>query len=165
MRNEKPSAQEDYEEAQAERREARQQGADNRSGGPSPNDPLLLIEPPKIRCDKCGAVNAADATKCSGCGTNLGTQPPPPKVGYMLGKTKLACNVGNVLLALKQEPTIMNVFAFDEMARTEILMRPLFLTEPEFRPRPVTDADVIKLQSWLQWRLEFKRLGKNTTRS
>src|SRR5262245_22882778 len=96
--------------------------------------------------------------------------PPPPKIitppgkkeGYMAGKTKLACNVGNVLLALKQEPELMNAFGFDEMQRTEMVLRPLFGDEPDFKPRPVTDTDVCAVQSWLQW-FGFRRLGKDAT--
>jgi hypothetical protein len=59
---------------------------------------------------------------------------------YMNGKTKLACNVGNVMYALGHEPEIMNAFGYDEMLRCEILLRPLFINEPNFKPRPVTDA-------------------------
>jgi predicted P-loop ATPase len=69
----------------------------------------------------------------------------------MNGKTKLACNVGNVMYALGHEPEIMNAFGYDEMLRCEILLRPLFINEPNFKPRPVTDADVTAVQSWLQW--------------
>jgi predicted P-loop ATPase len=81
---------------------------------------------------------------------------------YMNGKTKLACNVGNVMHALDHEAEIMNAFGYDEMLRCEILLRPLFINEPNFKPRPVTDADVTAVQSWLQW-LAFRRLGKDTT--
>jgi predicted P-loop ATPase len=93
---------------------------------------------------------------------------PPPHPGiiksdYLLGKTKFACNVYNVLKALNQEPTLINLFAYDEMASTEMLMRPLFVSDPNFKPRPITDADVTKVQSWLQSSVKFTRLGKNTT--
>jgi predicted P-loop ATPase len=74
----------------------------------------------------------------------------------------LACNVGNVLLALKQEPMLMNAFGYDEMLRTEVLLRPLFGKEPNFKRRPVTDADVSAMQSWLQW-YGFRGLGKDAT--
>src|SRR5262249_50912977 len=85
------------------------------------------------------------------------------KDGYMEGKTKLACNVGNVLLALEQEPEIMNGFGYDEMARVPMLLRPLFDDDPSnFKLRPVTDADVTRVQEWLQW-FRFRRLGKDTT--
>jgi virulence-associated protein E len=84
---------------------------------------------------------------------------PTTKEDYMKGKTALASNVGNVLLALKQEPEIMNAFGYDEMLRTEVLLRPLFGTDQIFSPRPVTDADVTAAQSFLQW-FGFRRLGK-----
>jgi Virulence-associated protein E len=95
-------------------------------------------------------------------GKKLRGEPPATKDRYMKGKTALACNVGNVLLALEQEPEIMNAFAYDEMLRTEILLRPLFGDDPNFKPRPVTDADVTAVQSFLQW-FGFRRLGKGTT--
>jgi hypothetical protein len=80
------------------------------------------------------------------------------KGSYMQGKTALASNVGNVLLALEQEPEIMNAFGFDEMLRTEVLLRPLFHDDPHFVPRPVTDADITAVQAHLQW-FGFRRLG------
>jgi hypothetical protein len=85
---------------------------------------------------------------------------PPEEENYMGSKTTLACNVGNVLLALKQEPEIMNAFGYDEMMRTEMLLRPLFHKDPNFTPRPVTDADVTAAQAHLQW-FGFRRLGKD----
>jgi hypothetical protein len=54
---------------------------------------------------------------------------------YMTKFSDLACNVGNVLTALEREPAIMNAFAYDEMLRTEMLMRPLFQNDPKFKPR------------------------------
>ena len=82
--------------------------------------------------------------------------------GYMKKSTDIACNVGNVLLALDQEPEIMNAFGFDEMLNRVVLLRPLFHDDPNFKQRPVTDADVLAVQKHLQWR-GFRRLGKNTT--
>ena len=85
-----------------------------------------------------------------------------PKGKYMRGKTALACNAGNVLLALQTEPELKGAFAYDEMQRTEVLLRPLFGDEPNFKPRPVTDTDVTAVQVHLQW-YGFPRLGKDTT--
>jgi hypothetical protein len=79
---------------------------------------------------------------------------------YMVGKSALASNVGNVLLALEQEPEITNAFGFDEMLRTEVLLRPLFQADPTFISRPLTDADVCAVQAWLQW-FGFRRVGKD----
>jgi predicted P-loop ATPase len=87
---------------------------------------------------------------------------PKPKPGekeYMTVFSDLACNVGNVLLALNQEPGLMNAFGYDEMLRTEVLLRPL-RPEQNFKVRPVTDADVTAVQSWLQW-YGFRGLGKD----
>jgi predicted P-loop ATPase len=81
---------------------------------------------------------------------------------YMKKFTDLACNVGNVILALKQEPELMNAFGYDEMLRAEVLLRPLFCKEPNFKARPATDADVSAVQSWLQWK-GFRKLGSGVT--
>jgi Virulence-associated protein E len=80
---------------------------------------------------------------------------------YMQHKTKLACNAGNILLALQTEPELKGGFGYDEMLRTEMLMRPLFGDDPHFKPRPVTDADVTAVQAHLQW-FGFRKLGKDT---
>src|SRR5262249_44397762 len=88
--------------------------------------------------------------------------PATTKEEFMTGKSAWNCNVGNALLALKQEPEVMNAFAYDEMLRTEVLLRPLFGNEPNFVRRPVTDADVTALQAHLQW-FGFRRLGRGTT--
>ena len=87
---------------------------------------------------------------------------PSHKEGYMESKTPLASNVANALLALEQEPELMNAFGYDEMQRVEMLLRPLFGDDPNFKPRPVTDGDVCAVQRWLQG-LGFRRLGKDTT--
>jgi Virulence-associated protein E/RepB DNA-primase from phage plasmid len=120
-------------------------------------------------------------TIAPGAGTG-GTVPPVPPPGpgptpptgagatpqattkrlYMKTKTAWACNVGNILLALEQEPELMGAFGYDEMLACEVLLRPLFKVDPNFRPRPITDADVIAVQRHLQW-FGFRRLGKNTT--
>jgi hypothetical protein len=75
-----------------------------------------------------------------------------PKEKYMPGKTSLACNAGNVLLALQTEPELKGAFGYDEMLRTEMLRRPLFVDDPDFKPRPVTDADATAVQVHLRAR-------------
>lgn len=65
------------------------------------------------------------------------------------------------MLALEQEPEIVNAFGYDEMPRSEVLLRPLFHHDPNFTRRPVTDADVTAVQAWLQWK-GFRRLGRVT---
>jgi predicted P-loop ATPase len=81
---------------------------------------------------------------------------------YMRGKTVLACNAGNVLLALQTESDLKGAFGYDEMLRTEVLLRPLFADDPKFTVRPVTDTDVTAVQVHLQW-MGFPRLGRDTT--
>jgi len=81
---------------------------------------------------------------------------------YMDSKITLASNLANALLALEKEPELVNAFGYDEMLRTEVLLRPLFGSDPNLKPRPVTDADVARVQEHLHW-LGMKRLGKDTT--
>jgi predicted P-loop ATPase len=89
-------------------------------------------------------------------------KPAPQDTEYMLKFSDLACNVGNVIRALEHEPELTNAFAYDEMLRAEVLLRPLFRKEPNFKPRPVTDADVTAVQTWLQWK-GFRKLGSGAT--
>jgi predicted P-loop ATPase len=96
----------------------------------------------------------------------VGSQPQPQpgaKADYLDAKGKGACNVYNARLALNQEPELMHLFGFDEMSRTEMLMRPLFVEEPSFKPRPITDVDIVKVQSWLQ-SFRFRKLGEKPVR-
>jgi hypothetical protein len=81
---------------------------------------------------------------------------------YMQGKSTLASNAGNALLALETEPEFAGAFGYDEMQRTEMLLRPLFTPDADFKPRPLTDGDVTAVQAHLQW-FGFRRLGKDTT--
>src|SRR5262245_40087563 len=125
------------------------------NGGPPLIEDFGRAEEPKVRrCDRCGYVNSIDATKCKSCGADIGAQPPPHpgvRADYMDSKPNgVRSNVGNIGLALRQEPTLMNAFAYDEMLRTEMLMRPLGIN-PNFKPRPLDDVDITKVQMWLQW--------------
>jgi hypothetical protein len=88
-------------------------------------------------------------------------QPGAPR-DYMKSLSDLACNVGNILLALKQEAALKNAFGYDEMLHAEVLLRPLFNRDPNFKPRPATDADITAVQAWLQW-YKFPGLGKDAT--
>jgi predicted P-loop ATPase len=107
----------------------------------------------------------------------LAPEPTPPepqpsptaRITYMKGKTKYNSSVGNVMLALDQEPELMNAFGYDEMQRTEVLLRPLRLDTPgtstpdrNFVPRPVQDPDITSLQAHMQWK-GFRTLGKDST--
>jgi predicted P-loop ATPase len=66
--------------------------------------------------------------------------------------------LANALIALRSDPSLVNAFAYDEMQRTTILLqnegRPI-------EPRPVEDADVFRLQEFLQ-RAGLKNLGAQT---
>jgi hypothetical protein len=81
---------------------------------------------------------------------------------YMQGKSAYASNVGNALRALERKGELAGVFGYDEMLRTEMLLRPLFKPDPNFKPRPITDTDVTTVQAHLQW-FGFRRLGSGTT--
>jgi Virulence-associated protein E/Bifunctional DNA primase/polymerase, N-terminal len=86
----------------------------------------------------------------------------PAKQPYMRGRSAWACNVGNAVLALQQEPELIGAFGYDQMLCCDVLLRPLFKPDPNFTPRPVTDTDIFAVQERLQW-LGFRRLGSNTT--
>ena len=72
---------------------------------------------------------------------------------------ELIANLANVLIALRS--AMPRVFAFDEMACTPMLMRPL-RDEPGFKPRPVTDIDVGLVQERFQ-RNGLKQITKDMT--
>lgn len=64
-------------------------------------------------------------------------------------------NLANVLLAFREDPAFDGLLAYDEMARSTFLMRPLIrhngtpaMDVPT--PRPITDEDVGAIQEWLQ---------------
>jgi predicted P-loop ATPase len=67
--------------------------------------------------------------------------------------------LANALVGLRHEPGLKDLFAYDEMARVPILMRPLEQAD-QFEPRPVTDVDVGIVQERLQ-HLALKRLSKD----
>jgi Virulence-associated protein E len=81
---------------------------------------------------------------------------------YMKSRSTWACNAGNVLLALEQEPELVGAFGYDQMLCCDVLLRPLFQPDPGFVPRPLTDIDIIAVQEHLQW-LGFRRLGSAAT--
>ena len=79
-----------------------------------------------------------------------GRQPPWWDELMMDGKHPLG-NLANVLTALRGDPATQNCFAFDEMLRAPTWKR----------ERPVTDADAIEVQEWLQ-RVGLRSVGKET---
>lgn len=64
-------------------------------------------------------------------------------------------NLANVALGLRTDPALRGMFAFDELAATVVLLRPLVrmngtIATAGVTPRPLTDADVLALVEWLQ---------------
>jgi predicted P-loop ATPase len=72
-------------------------------------------------------------------------------------------NLFNTMLALRGDPRLAGLFAYDEMLRAPILTQPVPGTDHEepFIPRPVRDDDVSALQELLQ-EAGIHRLGKDT---
>jgi predicted P-loop ATPase len=57
--------------------------------------------------------------------------------------------LANVMIALRNDPAVKDALAYDEMLCAPMLMHACD-GDPDFTPRPVTDADVGHLQEWLQ---------------
>ena len=74
---------------------------------------------------------------------------------------KPVANLANTALILRSDPAFKNMFAYDEMLRTAMLMRAID-DEPvnTFKQRPLTDVDVGQLQEMLQ-KLALVRLPKD----
>jgi predicted P-loop ATPase len=68
-------------------------------------------------------------------------------------------NLHNAVVVLSEEPEFRDLFAYDEMLHAAILMRGLG-GEPGFKPRPLTDADVGRMQKRIQ-ALALLRLSKD----
>jgi predicted P-loop ATPase len=67
--------------------------------------------------------------------------------------------LANALLALRGDPAFKGLFAHDEMLHATMLMRPIDTPTNAFRPRPITDIDVGKVQEMLQ-KIALVRLPK-----
>jgi predicted P-loop ATPase len=68
-------------------------------------------------------------------------------------KGKAFPTLANAMKALRLDPVLRDVFAYDEMLRAPMLVRPMEVDrrdDAEFTPRPVTDVDMVALQEWLQ---------------
>jgi predicted P-loop ATPase len=59
-------------------------------------------------------------------------------------------NLANAMVALREAPELQDRFAYDEMLRASLLMKPLPGSMPHSAPRPVRDEDVTAVQEWLQ---------------
>jgi predicted P-loop ATPase len=73
-------------------------------------------------------------------------------------------NLFNVMLALRDDPRLVALLAYDEMLRAPILLRPVpsKVIDPidHFQPRPVRDCDITALQEFLQSN-GLQRIGKD----
>jgi predicted P-loop ATPase len=71
-------------------------------------------------------------------------------------------NLVNVLLALREAPPLAGCFAFDEMACTPVLVKPIpGVIGPQHYPHPVVDDDITCLQEWLQ-HAGLRHINQNT---
>ena len=68
----------------------------------------------------------------------------------------------NIMVALRDDPALSCLFAYDEMLRASILQATIpgavIESDEQSIPRPVTDTDISRLQEHLQW-LGMSRLG------
>jgi predicted P-loop ATPase len=73
-------------------------------------------------------------------------------------------NLYNVMLALRDDPRLTDLLAYDEMERTAILKRPVpakvIQSGESFEPRAVRDEDVSAMQEFLQ-AAGLERLGRD----
>jgi predicted P-loop ATPase len=70
-------------------------------------------------------------------------------------------NLANAMTALRADPRLADLFAYDEMARSTVLMRPIGKKKAAgFEVRAVTDVDIGDLQEMLQ-KLGIPRLPKD----
>jgi predicted P-loop ATPase len=73
---------------------------------------------------------------------------------------KPLANLANGLLALRSDPAFKGMFVYDEMLRAPMLVRAIDEPAETFKPRPLTDVDVGKIQEILQ-KLGLVRLPKD----
>jgi hypothetical protein len=76
-------------------------------------------------------------------------------------------NLANSMLALREDPAWIGVFAFDQMQRGTLLHQPIRRHDGALAvagpfPRPITDNDVGAVQEWLQI-AGLPKLSKDTT--
>ena|SRR5215813_411475 len=93
-----------------------------------------------------------------------GIRPPRPSEPNWLSKCIKGKGGGalpilaNVMSALRNDPSLVDSFAYDEMQRSTMLMQK---EGRQIEPRPVEDSDVYRLQEFLQ-RAGLKNLGAET---
>lgn len=62
-------------------------------------------------------------------------------------------NLYNAMLALRDDPRVSGLLAYDEMQRAAVLMAPVpsrIMQAEDFEPRPLRDTDVSALHEWFQ---------------
>src|SRR5262245_55346085 len=75
-------------------------------------------------------------------------------------------NLANAAFALREDPALSHIVAYDEMLRATILTRPMPTWDrpnhdPHFLERPLTDTDANQFQEWLQL-AGIKSVGRET---
>jgi hypothetical protein len=72
------------------------------------------------------------------------------KARAMYVKNEISGVVANVLLALREDEALCDVLGYDEMLCLPVLLKPLLVQDPNFVARPMIDADLIRIQEYLQ---------------
>lgn len=63
---------------------------------------------------------------------------------------KLLSNVANALIGLRRDANLAGMFGYDELQRLPMVLRELGVLSGEMEPRPLSDDDVTRVQSYLQ---------------
>jgi predicted P-loop ATPase len=71
--------------------------------------------------------------------------------------------IANALLALRRDSGLRDAFAYDEMARTAMLMHPIGSPLAPFEPRAIIDEDVAYVSEYLQ-QCGLKHIGSSVVR-
>ena len=126
------------------------------------------LEGPSPFDDLTPAPDAAATAKQTRTRAKKNGHDPAGELGW-LAKTQRDSNkeprpnLYNVMLALRGDPRLRDLIAYDEMLRAPILRQPVpseMLGTDVFESRPVQDADVAALQEFLQ-RSGLEKIGKD----
>jgi predicted P-loop ATPase len=71
--------------------------------------------------------------------------------------------IANALLALRRDSGLRDAFAYDEMARTAMLMHPIGSPLAPFEPRAIIDEDVVYVAEYLQ-QSGLRHIGSSVVR-
>jgi predicted P-loop ATPase len=72
--------------------------------------------------------------------------------------------VGNVLIALRNSPILVDCFGFDSMTRMPMLMKEIGNPSRSAKKEPLKDEDITVLQHWLQEYGGLPRIGREPVR-